>query len=66
MCTPACEPGWASSNGSCIPLCNPGCGPGTHCAEDRVCRPGAALPPRGGEPTQEWWPAPPQHPGSGA
>jgi hypothetical protein len=37
-CDPSCSPGFVCSRGSCVSACNPICGQGLRCGEDRVCR----------------------------
>jgi hypothetical protein len=38
-CDPPCSPGYACQNAQCIALCNPACGEGARCNQQRVCEP---------------------------
>jgi hypothetical protein len=37
-CTPICSPCFACTKGTGIPQCNPSCGDGQVCGNDRLCR----------------------------
>jgi hypothetical protein len=38
-CDPPCSPGYTCSAGVCLALCNPTCGAGQVCRQDRTCGP---------------------------
>jgi hypothetical protein len=38
-CSPPCSPGYLCQGTTCTALCNPACAAGTHCADDRTCKP---------------------------
>ncbi len=40
-CVPPCSPGYACQSGTCRAECNPTCGAGQTCGQDRTCRPTA-------------------------
>jgi hypothetical protein len=44
-CDPPCSPGYRCQGSTCTALCNPACGAGMHCAQDRTCQPDAASTP---------------------
>jgi hypothetical protein len=37
VCEPSCSPGYLCIRGSCVSACNPPCGSGQHCGDDRTC-----------------------------
>ena len=41
-CEPLCSPGFLCSAGKCLPQCNPACGNGETCGNDRLCHASAA------------------------
>ena len=43
-CAPICSPGYECEAGVCRPQCNPACGEGQVCRNDRICVPAPATP----------------------
>jgi len=37
ICEPSCSPGFTCSHGVCVTACNPECGAGARCGDDKVC-----------------------------
>jgi hypothetical protein len=44
-CYPPCSPGYRCEGQSCVAMCNPACGAGQVCRQDRTCAPAPTLAP---------------------